>query len=125
MLNLVKVFALSMLLAGGGALGGGVAGMLTAPGGLIIGGLLAGTAGVVLAGYLATRWCWLARGQRLWSILGGGFGFALAWMVTLATIMTPGALIGSIILVGVGAVMGAVVGASPHAGALTRDSRGR
>jgi hypothetical protein len=36
-------------------------------------------------------------------------------MVALATIMTPGALVAASILVGVGAVLGAVVGVSPHA----------
>lgn len=124
-MNHARVFVLSVLLATAGAAAGGVAGANLAPGGLIIGGFLAGVAAVIASGYLAARWRWIHPGQRLWCILGGVFGFALAWMVTLATIMTPGALVASAILVGVGAVLGAVVGTSPHATALTRHSRGR
>ena len=124
-MNLARVFLLSVVLATAGAAGGGFVGANVAPGGLIIGGFVLGVAAVIASGYLAARWGWIQPGQRLWCVLGGVFGFALAWMVTLATIMTPGALIASVVLVGLGAVLGAVVGVSPHTVALTRDSRGR
>lgn len=124
-MNLARVFLLTVVLAAAGAAGGGAAGANVAPGGLLIGGLVAGVAAVIASGFLAARWCWIQPGQRLWCILGGVVGFALAWMVTLATIMTPGALVASVILVGLGAVLGAIVGMSPQTAALTRRSRGR
>jgi hypothetical protein len=114
-MNLVKVFLLTMAAAVAGAAGGGYAGANVAPGGLLVGGFLLGTAAVIGSGYLAERVGWIRRHQRLWCILGGASGFAMAWVVTLATIMTPGAIIASTVLVGVGAVLGAVVGVSPHA----------
>lgn len=113
-MNLLKVFLLTVLLAVGGAALGGAAGTNIGAGGLLLGGLLAGTLFVVFGGFLSAKFRWIAPEQRLWCILGGAFGFALAWMVALATVMTPGALIASSILVGVGAVLGAVVGVSPH-----------
>jgi hypothetical protein len=113
--NLVKVFLLTVLLAAGGASLGGFAGTNIGAGGLLLGGFVAGTVFVVVAGFLSAKFRWIKLDQRLWCILGGAFGFALAWMVALATIMTPGALIAASILVGVGAVLGAVVGVSPHA----------
>ena len=114
-MNLIKVFLLTVLLAGGGAALGGVAGTNVGPGGLLVGGFLAGTMFVIVGGFLSARFRWIAPEQRLWCILGGAFGFALAWMVALATIMTPFALLAATVLVGVGAVLGAVVGVSPHA----------
>ena len=113
-MNLIKVFLLTVLLAGGGAALGGFAGTNVGAGGLLVGGFLAGTIFVVAGGYLSAKFRWITPDQRLWCILGGAFGFALAWMVALATIMTPGALIAASILVGIGAVLGAVVGVSPH-----------
>jgi hypothetical protein len=112
--NLVKVFLLTVLLATAGAALGGFAGTSIGAGGLLLGGFLAGTIFVVVGGFLSVTFRWIRPEQRLWCILGGAFGFALAWMVALATIMTPGALIAATVLVGVGAVLGAVVGVSPH-----------
>lgn len=124
-MKLARVFLLTVVLATAGAAGGGAAGANIAPGGLLVGGFLAGTGAVIASGFLAARWGWIHPAQRLWCILGGVVGFALAWMVTLATIMTPGALVASVLLVGVGAVLGAVVGISPHTAALTRHGRDR
>jgi len=112
--NLLKVFLLSILLAIGGAAAGGAAGMNVAPGGLLLGSFLVGAAFVMLSAYLSARWKWISPGQKLWMMLGGAFGFLLACMVALATIAVPGGLIASSILVGAGAVLGAIVGVSPH-----------
>jgi hypothetical protein len=117
-MNLIKVFLLTVLLATCGAALGGIVGTRIGPGGLLLGGFLAGGTFVVLGAYVSDKLHWIRRDQRLWCMLGAAFGFTLAWMVALATIMTPGALIAATTLVGVGAVLGAVVGVSPHAKAL-------
>lgn len=113
-MNLVKLFLLSILLGGGGGAAGGALGTNLGSGGLLIGGLLVGLVCLLAAGWLSARWRWIESSQRIWSILGAAFGFVLAWMVTLATIAQPGALMASTILVGAGAVLGAVVGRSPR-----------
>jgi len=112
--NLIKVFLLTILLAIGGTAAGGAAGMNIAPGGLLIGSFLVGAAFVVLSAYLSTRWKWITPSQKFWMMIGGGFGFMLACMVALATIAVPGGLLASSVLVGAGAVLGAIVGVSPH-----------
>ena len=113
-MNLIKVFLLSVLLAIGGAAAGGAAGMNIAPGGLLVGSFLVGAAFVVLSAFLSARWRWISPSLKLWMILGGAFGFILACMVALATIAVPGGLLASSVLVGAGAVLGAIVGVSPH-----------
>jgi hypothetical protein len=113
-MNLVKLFLLSILLGGVGGAAGGALGTNLGAGGLLVGGLLVGIACLVAAGWLSARWRWIERTQRIWSILGAAFGFLLAWMVTLATIAQPGALLASTLLVGTGAVLGAIVGRSPR-----------
>jgi hypothetical protein len=113
--NLAKLFLLSILLAGAGSALGGAAGMGIGRGWLILGGFIVGGIFVVLGGFLGTRLHWIQPSQRLWSILGAVFGFAFAWMVALATLRVPGVLYASTLLVGIGAVLGAVIGISPHA----------
>jgi hypothetical protein len=104
-----------ILLGGAGGAIGAVAGNALGPGGVFGGGLLLGAALVVAGGFLASRWGWITRPQRLWAIVGGVFGFALAWIVTLSTLSSPMGPILSTLLIGSGAVLGAVVGNSPHA----------
>ena len=113
-MNLIKVFLLTILLAVGGAAAGGALGMNIAPGGLLVGSFVVGAAFVLLSGWLSARWKWISPPQRLWMMLGAAFGFMLACMVALATIAVPGGLIASSLLVGTGAVLGAIVGVSPH-----------
>lgn len=113
-MNLIKLFLLAILLGSLGAGAGGAVGSNIGPGGVLGGGFVVGVAFVIASGYLGVRWRWIQREQRIWSILGASFGFALAWMVTLATITVPGALTLSTVLIGLGAVLGAVVGISPH-----------
>jgi hypothetical protein len=113
-MNLIKVFLLSVLLAIGGAAAGGAAGMNIAPGGLLLGSFVVGASFVVLSAFLSARWKWITPPQKLWMMLGGAFGFILACMVALATIAVPGGLLASSVLVGAGAVLGAIVGVSPH-----------
>jgi hypothetical protein len=113
-MNQVKVFLLMMLMAGAGGALGSMAGHALGRGGLIAGGVLGGSALVVAAGFLATRWHWLHPGQRVWAIAGGVFGFLLAVMVTLSTLSSPVGPVLSTLLVGTGAVLGAKVGGSAH-----------
>ncbi|MEX2155052.1 MAG: hypothetical protein WD825_17035 [Gemmatimonadaceae bacterium] len=114
-MNLTKLFLLMILLGGAGGALGSMAGNALGRGGVVGGGLVAGAALVVVGGFLGARWGWIKRSQRLWATLGGVFGFGLATMVTLSTLSSPVGPILSTLLIGTGAVLGAVVGNSPHA----------
>lgn len=113
--NLIKLSLLMILLGGAGGAIGSMAGNLLGRGGVLGGGLVGGSALVVAAGFLGARWGWISHAQRLWAILGGFFGFALASMVTLSTLSSPIGPVLSTLLIGIGAVLGAIVGNSPHA----------
>lgn len=113
--NLLKLFLLMVLLGGAGGALGSMAGSVLGRGGVIGGGLLGGAALVVAAGFLSARWHWVKPPQRLWTIVGGVLGFAVASLVTLSTLSSPIGPILSTVLIGTGAVLGAFVGASPHA----------
>lgn len=113
-MNLVKLFLLMILLGGAGGALGSMVGQQVGRGGLVIGGLVGGMLLVVVAGFLSARWHWIKQSQRLWAILGGVFGFGSACMVALATLSSPVGPIASTLLIGSGAVLGAVVGKSPH-----------
>jgi hypothetical protein len=112
---MLKLALLMIFLGGAGGAVGAVAGKDLGPGGLIGGGFFVGALLVVAAGFLATRWEWIHPQQRLWAILGGVFGFGLAFMVLLSTLASPLSPILCPLMIGVGAVLGAVVGKSPHA----------
>lgn len=113
-MNLLKLSLLMILLGGAGGVFGSLVGGSLGRGWALGGGLLVGAALVVAAGYLGSRWGWIRPSQRSWAILGGVFGFALAAMVTLSTLSSPIAPMLSTVLIGTGAVLGAVVGRSPH-----------
>jgi len=117
--NLLKLSLLMIFLGGAGGAIGSMAGNVLGKGGVIGGGVVLGSALVVAAGFLGTRWGWISHAQRLWSILGGVFGFLLAVVVTLATLSSPVGPVMSTLLIGTGAVLGALVGNSPHAKGLT------
>src|SRR5688572_3047642 len=104
-----------ILLGGAGGALGSMAGNALGQGGVIGGGLVGGAALVIVAGFLSARWGWIKRPERIWTILGGVFGFALAAIVTLSTLSSPVGPMLSTLLIGTGAVLGAVVGKSPHA----------
>ena len=108
------VFVTTYLLGGLGAVLGSMVGHAVGRGGLLIGAFVGGLACVVLAGFACERFGWISRPARLWTTLGGLFGFLLAYMSALATMGSPLGPILSTPLVGVGAVLGALVGRSPH-----------
>lgn len=122
-MNLLKLFLLTVLLGTvGGAVGFALGSPVVAGGGLagafVLGGLF-----VSAAVFLGARWHWISRTQRLWSMIGALFGFGLSCMAVLATIMSPVGFALSCLLMGAGAVLGAVAGISPHGPEFTRGSR--
>lgn len=113
-MSLLKLFLLMVLLGGAGGLIGSIAGSAFGRGGVFGAGIVAGSALVIAAGYLSARWHWIKAPQRLWTILGGVLGFGLASMVTLSTLSSPAGPSLSTLLIGTGAVLGALVGRSAH-----------
>jgi len=114
-MNLIKLSLLMIFLGGAGGAIGSMVGNALGRGGVIGGGFVLGAALVVAGGFLGARWGWISHAQRLWAILGGVFGFVLAVVVTLSTLSSPVGPILSTLLIGTGAVLGAIVGNSPHA----------
>jgi hypothetical protein len=102
------------VLAGAGGALGSMVGQALGRGGLIVGGVIGGVVFVVAAGYLADWRGWIRHTQRLWTILGGVFGFIVACLVALSTLGSPTGPILSTLLVGAGAVLGAFMGRSAH-----------
>jgi hypothetical protein len=113
--SLLKLGLFMILLGGAGGVLGAVAGNALGRGGVLGGGLVGGLCLISVGGVLAARWHWISPAQRLWAILGGAFGVLLAFMVVLSTLSSPIAPVIGTLLIGAGAVLGAVVGNSPHA----------
>jgi uncharacterized membrane protein YeaQ/YmgE (transglycosylase-associated protein family) len=112
--KLLKLFFLEVLLGGAGAVAGSMLGNAFGRGGLFAGAVIGGAVMVTIAGYLACRADCIHRGERLWVIAGGLAGFGAACLVTLATLSTPAGPLASSVLIGIGAVLGAMLGRSPH-----------
>ena len=108
------LFVATSVAAGVGGALGSMVGHAAGRGGLIIGGVVGGILLVVLTAFLAERLGWIDHPRRLWTVLGGVFGFLLAVAVALSTLSTPVGPILSTLLVGTGAVLGATVGQSAH-----------
>ena len=113
-MNLLKLFLLMVLLGGAGGALGSMAGNAFGRGGVIAGGLIGGAALVVAGAFLSARWHWIKLPQRLWTMIGGVLGFGVASLVTLSTLSSPIGPMVSTLLVGTGAVLGALVGSSAH-----------
>jgi hypothetical protein len=112
--QLLKVFFLETLFGGAGAVAGSLLGNAFGRGGLLIGATVGGIAAVIAAGYIACRLDWIHRRERLWVIAGGIAGFGVACLVALASLSSPAGPIAASLLIGVGAVLGTVLGRSPH-----------
>ena len=112
--HLLKLFALETLIGATGAIAGSMLGNAFGRGGLLVGASILGAAAVIAAGYLACRLGWIHRRERLWVVAGGLAGFGVACLVALATLSSPAGPIASSLLIGVGAVLGTVLGRSPH-----------
>lgn len=113
-MKLTLLFVSMCLLGGFGAALGSIVGHGLGRGGLLAGGFAGGALFCVAGGFIGERLHWIRASQRLWVILGGVFGFALACMVALSTLSTPIGPALSTLLIGSGAVLGAIVGKSPH-----------
>ena len=112
--QLVKLFLLEVLLGGAGAVVGSILGNAFGRGGLFTGAVIGGVAMVVVAGNLACRFNCVHRNERFWVIGGGIAGFIVACLVTLATLSSPVGPVLSALLIGAGAVLGSLLGRSPH-----------
>lgn len=112
--QLLKVFFLETLFGGAGAVAGSILGNAFGRGGLLIGATVGGVAAVIGAGYLACRLGWIHPRERMWVVVGSLAGFGVACLVALATLSSPAGPIAASLLIGVGAVLGTVLGRSPH-----------
>ena len=110
--KLLKLFLLEVLLGASGAVGGAMIGKMV--GRTVVGAVIGGLIMVVVAGFAACRLDCVNRRERFWVIGGGIAGFVVATLVALATISTPGGPVSASILIGLGAVFGAILGRSPH-----------
>lgn len=110
----IPLFLVTSVLAGAGGALGSIVGHGLGRGGLILGGVLGGVLFVMAAGYLSHRLGWIRRSQLFWTNVGGVLGFALACLVALSTLSSPVGPMLSTLLVGSGAVLGALVGHSAH-----------
>lgn len=113
-MKLALVFATMSVLGGAGAAVGSMLGHGVGRGGLLIGGAMGGILFVLAGGFLSHRLGWIRRSQRLWTTAGGLFGFLLACMVALATLSSPVGPVLSTLLIGSGALFGALLGRSAH-----------
>ena len=114
-MNVAKLFILMVIAGGAGGLLGSMVGNVFGRGGLFAGGVAGGAIFVAGAAYLAGTRRWISMRQRPWVIAGGLVGFGLACVVALSTLGSPIGPILSTLLVGSGAVLGTVLGPSPHA----------
>lgn len=112
--TLAKLFGLEVLLGGAGAVAGSMLGNALGRGGVLTGAVVGGVALVVVAGHLACRFGWIRPAERFWVIGGGIAGFLVACLVTLATLSSPVGPLLSSLMIGIGALLGALFGRSPH-----------
>jgi len=112
--KLAYVFVTMCVIGGIGGAVGSMVGHGLGRGGLLVGGFFGGALFVIAGGFLCVRLGWIRASQRFWTNAGGVLGFVLACMVALATLSSPVGPILSTLLVGTGAVFGALVGHSAH-----------
>lgn len=110
----LKLFVIEVFCGAAGATVGAVLGNAFGRGGLFTGAVVGGAAMVVAGGFLACRLDCVDRHERAWVIGGGLAGFILACLVTLATLSSPVGPFAASLLIGLGAVLGGILGRSPH-----------
>lgn len=109
--GLLLLYIVSTVLGGIGGILGSMLGNAAGRIGLFAGGLLGGAVFSALAARIATVRGWVPKDRFAYTAVGAVVGFLLAASVAVNTLSTPiGPLAGSL-LIGLGAVGGAVYGA--------------
>lgn len=107
----VWLFLAMWIVGGVGAAVGSMVGHAFGSRGLFIGGVVGGLLAVALVSQLAAWRGWISKSQRGMTMLGGALGFLVAAVVATRTLSSPIGPILSSLLIGVGALLGARVGA--------------
>lgn len=105
--NKLLLFIIVCALAGIATLLGSILGRLFGHSGLNAGATIGGVVGVVAATRIAVRRNILGPKQFWGATIGGILGFALAAVIAVNNLHTPIVPVASILLIGLGAVMGA------------------
>ena len=103
----IFLFFTAIILSGGGALGGSIAGAAVGKKGLWVGGVLGGLVGASISSWLAAKLDWIANSQRARTTIGTIIGFLIAAEIAVNTLSSPVGPITSTVLAGLGAVIGA------------------
>ena len=110
------LFFLACVLGGAGGALGSMAGHAFGKTGLWVGGILGGLLASTLVARIAVWRRWIVRAQYWPTVLGAVTGFLLACVVVVNTLSSPIGPIMSTVLIGGGALLGAI--RSPPAGDL-------
>jgi hypothetical protein len=106
------LFLVTTIITVGYALIGSIIGhFLGALRGVMLGGLLGGVVGVYFSAWVAAQRSWIRPDDRYRTVLGGEIGFVLAASISLKTLSSPIGPLLSSLLIGIGAVIGASLGA--------------
>jgi FAD/FMN-containing dehydrogenase len=103
----IFLFFTAIILSGGAALGGSIAGNAVGKTGLWVGGIVGGLVGASISSWLAAKLGWIAPSQRARTTIGTATGFLLAAGIAVNTLSSPVGPIASTVLAGLGAVIGA------------------
>lgn len=101
------LFFTAIILSGGAAVGGSIAGAAVGKTGLWVGGVVGGLVGASISSWLAAKLGWIASSQRARTTIGTIIGFLFAAAIAVNTLSSPVGPISSTILAGLGAVIGA------------------
>ena len=103
----IFLFFTAIILSGGAAMGGSIAGSAVGQKGIWVGGVLGGLVGASLSSWLAAKLGWIANSQRARTTIGTAIGFLFAAAIAVNTLSSPVGPVASTILAGLGAVIGA------------------
>jgi uncharacterized membrane protein AbrB (regulator of aidB expression) len=111
-MNRIALFFLACVLGGAGGAVGSMIGHAFGKTGLWAGGLLGGILASIVIARIALWRRWISGPQYWPTVLGTVFGFLLACAVVVKTLSSPIGPIMSTVLIGAGAVLGAVLSRS-------------
>jgi hypothetical protein len=107
----VWLFLAMWIVGGVGAAVGSIVGHAFGSRGVFIGAIIGGLLAVVLIAQFAGWRGWISKSQRAMTMLGGALGFLAAAVIATRTLSSPIGPILSSLLIGVGALLGARLGA--------------